>query len=176
LAIAGPLKRFGLSTFLLFVLRDPRFDYFLNQCGWQRLIYGEADGPFGCGVAFKFILERFNSRGSREQTAVVRKRGEPEQDSFVLEGGNPVTDGLGCLRWQSRPNRGANRVQSAAGGFRDASQIFVNTFRSVSGFRRRPAGGGPRLFSCEQRYKHFHFKSITQEVRVLLRREQVRSG
>ena len=57
----SPTKRFSLSTLLLFVLRDPRFDYFLNQCGWQRLIHGEADGPFGCRVAFKFILERFDS-------------------------------------------------------------------------------------------------------------------
>ena len=145
----APLKRFGLSTLLLFVLCDPRFDYFLNQRGWQRLIYGEADGPFGCGVAFKFILERFDSRGFREQAAVVRKRGEPEKDSFVLEGRNPVTDGLDCLRWHSGPNRGANVVQSAAGGFRDTSQIFVNTFRSVAGFRRRPVSGGPRLFHAD---------------------------
>jgi len=145
----APLKRFGLSTSLLFVLRNPRFDYSPNQCGFQRLVYGEADGPFRCGVAFKFILERFDRRGFREQAAVVRKRGEPKQDSFVLEGGNPVTDGLGGLRWENGPNRGANLVQSAAGRFRDTSQIFVNTFRSGAGFRHRPASGGPRSFHAD---------------------------
>src|SRR6516162_11431783 len=100
-------------------------------------------------LAFKFILERFDGRGFREQAAVVRKRGEPEQDAFVLEGPNPITDGLGSLRWQSGSNRGANLVQSAAGGFRDTSQIFVNAFRSVAGFRRRPANGGPCSFHAD---------------------------
>ena len=59
----APLKRFGLSTSLLFVLRNPRFDYSLNQCGFQRLVYGEADGPFGSGFA-KPVFRHREATGS----------------------------------------------------------------------------------------------------------------
>jgi hypothetical protein len=27
---------------------------FFDQCRWQRLVHGEADRAFGCGVAFLF--------------------------------------------------------------------------------------------------------------------------
>jgi hypothetical protein len=127
------------APFLAFVLRDPRLHKFLNKCSRQWLVRGEVDGPFGCGEALKFVLKRFDNRGSGEQTAVVRKRGEPHQHSFVLERRNPIADGLGSLRWHSGPNRRANLVQGAAGGFRDTSKVFINVFRSAVAFRRRTA-------------------------------------
>ncbi len=73
------------APFLAFVLRDPRLHQFLNKCSRQWLVRGEVDGPFGCGEALKFVLKRFDNRGSGEQTAVVRKRCEPHQHSFVLD-------------------------------------------------------------------------------------------
>ena len=85
------------APLLAFVLRDPRLHQFLNKCSRQWLIRGELDSPFGCGEALKFVLKRFDNRGSGEQTAVVRKRGEPHQHSFVLERRNPIADGLGSL-------------------------------------------------------------------------------
>src|SRR6266571_7364595 len=86
------------APFLAFVLRDPRLHQFLNKCSRQWLVRGEVDGSFGCGEALEFILERFDHGRAREQTAMVRKRGEPHQHSFVLERRNPVADGLGSLR------------------------------------------------------------------------------
>src|SRR6266704_5741025 len=78
------------ALFLAFVLRDTRLHQFLNKCSRQWLVRGEVDGPFGCGEALEFILERFDNRGSGEQTAVLRKRGEPHQHSFVLESRHPI--------------------------------------------------------------------------------------
>src|SRR5207245_2263842 len=127
------------GPFLAFVLRDPRLHQFLNKCSRQWLVRGEVDGPFGCGEALKFVLERLDHGRSREQTAMVRKRGEPHQRSFVLECRYPVADGLGSLRWHSGPNRRANLVQRAAGRFRDASKVFVDVFRSAVAFRGRTA-------------------------------------
>src|SRR2546425_5846534 len=127
------------ALFLAFVLCDPRLHQFLNKRSRQWLVRGEVDGPFGCGEALEFILERFDNRGSGEQTAVVRKRGEPHQHSFVLERRHPIADGLGSLRWHDGPNRRAYLVQGAAGGFRDASEVFIDVFRSAVAFRRRTA-------------------------------------
>jgi len=107
------------------------------------------DGTFGYRITFKFILERFDNRGRREQAAVIRKRPEPNQDSFILEGWNPVTDGLGRLRWHSGRNRRANFVQSAAAGFWDASKIFINISRSLADSSRRPVSAGLRSFHAD---------------------------
>src|SRR5712692_1749851 len=128
-----------ISPFLAFVLRDPRFHQFLDKCSRQWLVRGEVDGPFGCGEALKLVLKRFDNRGSGEQTAVVRKRGEPHQHSFVLECRNPIADGLGSLRWHSGSNRRANLVQGAAGGLRDTSKVFSKVLWSAIVFRRRTA-------------------------------------
>ena len=127
------------APFLAFDLRDPRLHQFLNKCSRQWLVRGEVDGPFGCGEALKFVLERLDHGRSGEQTAVVRKRREPHQHSFVLERRNPIADGLGGLRWHSGPNRRAHLVEGAAGGFRDTSKVFINVFRSAIAFRRRTA-------------------------------------
>ena len=56
------------APFLAFDLRDPRLHQFLNKCSRQWLVRGEVDGPFGCGEALKFVLTRFDNRGSGEQT------------------------------------------------------------------------------------------------------------
>src|SRR5713226_2426955 len=114
--------------FLAFDLRDPRLHQFLNKSSRQGLVGGE-------------------------QTAVVRKRGEPHQHSFVLERGNAIADGLGSLRWHSGPNRCANLVQGAAGGFRDTSKVFINVFRSALAFRRRTAIA---------RFHFFHARNATR--------------
>src|SRR6202165_3317162 len=127
------------APFLAFVLCDPRLHHFLNKCSRQWLVRGEVDGPFGCGEALEFVLERRDHGRSREQTAVVRKRGEPHQHSFVLERRHPVADGLGSLRWHSGPNRRAHLVQGAEGGFRDTGKVFINVFRSAVAFRRGTA-------------------------------------
>jgi hypothetical protein len=133
------------APFLAFVLRDPRLHQFLNKCSRQWLVRGEVDGPFGCGEAPKFLLERRDHGRSREQTAVVRKRGEPHQRCFVLERRNPIADGLGSLRWHSGPNRGANLVQGAAGGFRDTARYSSTFF------------GAPLPFAAELRLPDFTF-------------------
>src|SRR6266852_3219883 len=61
------------APFLAFVLRDPRLHQFPNKCSRQWLVRGELDGPFGREEALKFVLERFDNRGSGEQTAVGNK-------------------------------------------------------------------------------------------------------
>ena len=124
------------APFLAFVLRNPRLHQFLNKCSRQWLVRGEVDGPFGCGEALEFVLERLDHGRSREQTAVGRKRGEPHQHSFMLERRHPIADGLGRLRWHSGSNRRAHLVQRAAGGFRDTSEVFINVFRGAAAFRR----------------------------------------
>jgi len=137
------------APFLAFVLRDSRLHQFLNKCSRQWLIRGELDGPFRCIEALKFVLERCDNRRSGEQTTVVRKRGEPHQHSFVLERRNPIADGLGSLLWHSGPNRCANLVQGAAGGFRDTSKVFINAFRSALSLRDRTAIGRFRFFHAD---------------------------
>ena len=143
----------GSAPFLAFVLRHPRLHQFLNQRSREWLVRGEADGPFGCGEALKFVLKRFDNRGSGEQTAVVRKSGEPHQHSFVLDRRHPIADGFGSLRWHSGPNRHANLAQGAAGGFRDTSKVFINIFRSPVGFRHR---------TVTARFHFFHARDATK--------------
>src|SRR5271166_327746 len=120
------------ATLLAFVLRDPCLHEFLDERSRQGLVRGELNGPFGGGEVLEFVLERFENRGGGEQTAVVRKGGEPHQYSFVLDCGNPVADGLGSLGWHGRPNRRAKLFQHAAGGFGHTSEVFINVlvFRS----------------------------------------------
>src|SRR6266567_4888279 len=134
------------TPYFAFDLRDPRLHQLLNQCSRQWLVRGELDCPFGSGEALKFVFERFDNRSSGEQTAVVRKRGEPHQHSFVLERRNPIADRLGGLRWHNGPDRGANLVQGAAGWFRDTRKVFINGSRSTVAFSRRTAMAGFRFF------------------------------
>src|SRR5437667_2977975 len=129
-----------------FARPEPGFHHFLNECSRHRLVRGEVDGSFGCGEASKVVLKRFDNRGRGEQTAVVRKRGEPHQHSFVLERRNSIADGLGSLWWQSGPNRRAKFVQGVAAGFRDACEIFVHVLRDEVAFRARTAITGSRFF------------------------------
>jgi hypothetical protein len=100
----------------------------IRESGGNPFVRGEVNAPFGCGELFKFVLKRCDNRGSGEQTAVFRKRSEPHQHSFVLERRNPIADRLASLRWHSRTNRLANLVQTAAGGFRDTSEVFFSRF------------------------------------------------
>src|SRR2546425_1689337 len=134
------------APFLAFDLRYARLHHSLNKCSRQWLVGGELDGPFGCDEALKFALERLDHGRSREQTAVVRKRREPHQYPFVLERRHPIADCLGSFRRRSGPNGRANLVQAAAGGFRDASKVFVNVLRSAAAFRRRTAFAGFHFF------------------------------
>src|SRR2546427_7721092 len=127
------------APFLAFDLRDPRLHHFFNKCGRQWLVRGELDGPFGCDEALKFTLELLDHRRSREQTAVLRKRGKPHQHSFVLERRHPIADCLGSFRWHSGPNGRANLVQGAAGGFGDSSKVFIHVFWSAAAFGGRTA-------------------------------------
>jgi hypothetical protein len=140
----GQLQRTSRSApFLAFVLRDPRLHQFLHKCSRQWLVRREVDGPFGCGEALKLALERLYHGRSREQTTVVRKRGEPHQRSIVFECRYPAADGFGSLRWHSGPNRSTNLVQSASGKLRDASKVFVD--------------GAPLPLAAELRFPDFTF-------------------
>src|SRR5713226_2173756 len=134
------------APFLVFLLRDPRLHQFLNKCSRQWLVRGKVDGPFGCGEALEFVLERLDHGRTREQTAMVRKRGEPYQHSFVLERRNPIADGLGGLGRRNGPNYRANPVQGAAGGLRDACEVFVDVFRNGVASHPRTAITGSRFF------------------------------
>src|ERR1035437_1054662 len=150
------------GLFLAFDLRDPRLHQFLNQCNRQWLVCGEVDGPFRCGEALQFVLKGFHDRGRGEQAAVVGKRRKPQQYSLVLERRNPIADGLGGLGRQSRPNRRAQFVQSAAGGFRDASKVFLNVFRSGVALRRRTAFAGFRFLHASHATRTATFKSMSE--------------
>jgi hypothetical protein len=127
------------APFFAFDLRNSRLHQFLNKGNRYWLVRREMDSPFGCGKALEIFPKRVNNRGRGEQTAVVRKRGEPHQHPLVLERGDPIADGLGSLRRHSGPNRRAHFDQGAVGGFRDTGKIFVNASRSAVAFWRRPA-------------------------------------
>lgn len=131
-----------LAPFLAFDLREPRLHQFLDECSRQWLVRWEVDRPFRCGEALKLLLECLDHRRGREQTAMVRKCGEPYQHSFLLKRRNPIADGLSSFRGHGGSNRRAKLVQSAAGRFRDASEVFLNVFRSVVAFRSRTAIAG----------------------------------
>jgi hypothetical protein len=92
---------------------------------------------------------------------MVRKRGEPNQHSFVLERRDPVTDGLGRFGRNSGPNRHANLVQGAAGRLRDASNIHQRVSERCC---LSPQNCDPQIsvFSCGAIFKNFHFKTIRQ--------------
>lgn len=76
-------------------LSDARFHQFLDQCDRQRLFDGEVDGPFGCGEVLKLGFELFDYGSGWEQAAVIGKRGEPDEHSFILECRNSVADDFG---------------------------------------------------------------------------------
>src|SRR5580698_389388 len=67
---------------------------------------------------------------------MVRKRGEPNQHSMVLERRNPIADGLRSLR-RRRPYGRPNFLQSATRGFRNAGKVFINIPRRTLAFPRR---------------------------------------
>src|SRR5260370_20812418 len=122
------------APFLVVALRDARLYHFSDKCGRQRLVGGELDGPFGCGEALEFVLERLDHRGSREQTAVIRERREPHQHFFVPERRNPIADDLGGLSWYSGPNRRANLVQGAAARHPGTRAGYTDTFCCAPAF------------------------------------------
>ena len=117
-------------AFLTFVLRHALPHKFLDKSKWEGLVRGEVDGAFGGGEALKFVLEGLDHRRGREQTAVVRKRGEPHERSFVVEGGDPIADGLGGLGRYGGPNRRPHSLQGATRGFRDECQVIVDGLKS----------------------------------------------
>src|ERR1700690_833844 len=76
--------------------------------------------------ALKFLFESFDDRCGREQTAMIRKRGEPNQHSLVPKCRNTIADSFGRFRRHSGANHSANLVQGAAGGFGDTGKVFIN--------------------------------------------------
>src|SRR5712664_2550238 len=141
-----PAKGARSALFFALVLRDARLHQLFNKSGRKRFVHREVDGPFGGVEALEFVLERLDHGRCGEQTAMVRKRGEPHQRSFVLERRHPVADGLGSLRWHSGPNRRANLLQSAAGRFRDGCQVLVRVLGSEVAFGARTVTTGIRFF------------------------------
>src|ERR1019366_6145275 len=104
----------------------------------------------------------FHNRGRGEQSTKVGKGSKPHQHSLVLERRNPIADGLGGLGRHSRPNRRAQFVQSAAGGFRDASKVFLNVFRSGVAFRRRTAFARFRFLHASHATRTTASKSMSE--------------
>ena len=52
----------------------------------------DGNGAFGRMQILEFLLERLDHRCCREQTAVLRKAGEPDQCSVMFETRNSVAD------------------------------------------------------------------------------------
>src|ERR1700730_5592112 len=124
------MSAFFLFLFLALALRDPCLHNFLDECSWHRFIQTKVNCSLGGREVLEFVLESFDNRGSRKQTAVLRKCGEPHQNLLVLEGRNPIADRLGGLVRDSGPNCGANLAEVAACRFRDTSEIVINALGS----------------------------------------------
>src|SRR5690348_15557198 len=120
----------GLVRLLALHLRDARLHHLLNERGGQRLVRGKLDGPLGRGVALEIALEFLDHRCRGEQTAVIRKRREPQQNTVVLDCRNPVADGFISLRRGRGPDCSTNLVERGAGGLRNTSKVLVHGFRS----------------------------------------------
>jgi hypothetical protein len=83
--ITWSLKAARSASFSVFILSDLRLYQLLNERGRGWLIHREADGAFGCLEILEFFLKCLNYQGThREQTAMVRKRREPQQCPVVL--------------------------------------------------------------------------------------------
>jgi len=90
-------------------LGDTGFDYFFQQRVGGRFVCGEAGGSFGWIVGFEFVREELhNGRIGDEQAAVSMKSGEADEDSFVLEHGDHVTDSFDGFGWDYGADDGAN--------------------------------------------------------------------
>jgi hypothetical protein len=127
------------ALLLGFNLRDSRLHQFPDERRRHWLVGGEVNGSFGDGVGRKILLEGCDDTAGWEQTAVIRKRGVPDEHFPVLEGWDPIADDLGRFRRHSGPNGSANLVQSGAGGFGDASEVFIDGGWDGLAFRRRTA-------------------------------------
>src|ERR1700722_4016479 len=127
------------ASFLAVDPPNPRLHQLLNKCSRQRLVDKELDGPFGRREGLKLVLKLFDHRGRRKQTAMVRKRREPHQYSFVPNRWDLIADGLSGLGRHSGPNRRAEFPKIASCGFRDTCKVFIDVLRSAFAFRRRPA-------------------------------------
>lgn len=120
------------------------FNHSADQGSGEGLVDGELNGAFGNGVGLEVIPELLDDSGGREEAAMVGEGGEPDEDLFVLEGGDAVADDLGGFRWGDRAYHGAHGFESSASGFRDEGQILVDGLRKFFGARPRgvfPSGG-----------------------------------
>ena len=98
-----------LSPFSGFVLGDACFDYFFQERVGERLVCGKADGSFGQVVGFEFVREElYDGRIGDEQAAVGMESGEADEESFVLQHRDHVTDSFGGFGWNHGADGGAH--------------------------------------------------------------------
>lgn len=117
---------------LMGLLGEPRLYHSLHQSRRQRFVHWEVDCSFGGLVPLEFVLERFDHGRTREQTAMVRERGEPHERAVIHESWDAIADGLGGLGRHGGPNRLAHQLQGAARGFWDGSQVIFHSLRCRS--------------------------------------------
>jgi len=90
-------------------LGDAGLNYFFQERVGERLVCGKADGSFGQVVGFEFVREELHDgRIGDEQAAVGMESGEADEESFVFEHGNHVTDSFGGFGWDYGADGGAN--------------------------------------------------------------------
>ena len=102
------------------------------------------DGSLGCGVALKVVFKLCDDCGGGKQAAVIGKRGEPHENSFVFECRNAVADGFGGSARRGGVNCRAHLAQGAARRLRSCREVFGEILRRLFGFRR---GAAPGRFS-----------------------------
>src|ERR1700691_1516491 len=129
----SPDKTATSALFVLQLLRYPRLYQFPQQSCRQRLVQGEVDRSSGSDVAPEFFFEGGDYGRGREKTAMIRKRGVPQQRTMVFERGNFVADRFGGVRRNGGTNGRAHLMQGAARGFGDAREVFVDIPRSGAG-------------------------------------------
>lgn len=121
-------------------------DHSADQRSGEGLVDGELDGALGEVVGLEFVLELLDDGSGGEETAMVRKGGEPNEDFLVPEGGDAVADDFGRFRWRGGANHGAHVLESGASGFRNEGEVLVDGLRWLFGARLRGALPGSRFF------------------------------
>ena len=86
----------------------------------------DGNGAFGRMQILEFLLERLDHRCCREQTAVLRKAGEPDQCSVMFETRNSVADRSRRFRSHGGADRLSKFFQHASCGFGHTCKVIVD--------------------------------------------------
>jgi len=137
----------GDSASLTLDLREPCLHYFPNKRCGKRLVDGKVDGPFGGEKLTKLMFKHSDDRSCGEQTAMVRKPGEPHENAcFVFECGNAIANCLDCIPRHRGPNDAVHFDEVSAGGSRDRCEVFRKVLGNGFGFFCRAASDSFRGF------------------------------